>query len=200
MLSKTAEYALPTMNQRNCRILLLLAGLALSSLWFFRRPMATLAFAADTDQVVVVENEAAFPKSAHEARWRARILHETIHGALQVMHRDFFDADQSHTLPSRSLEDVFHELATSYGVKLRWLAVNADALNADHRAKNEFERAAVLALAAGKEEFEQTTDGAYRFVGSVRLASQCLKCHVPRRTSTQDRVAGLVIAMPLAKP
>ena len=116
------------------------------------------------------------------------------------MHRDFFDDEQSHTLPSRSLEDVFQELATSYGVQLRWLAVNADALNADHRAKSEFERAAVRAQAAGKKEYEQTTDETYRFVGSVRLASQCLKCHVPRRTSTEARVAGLVIAMPLAKP
>lgn len=39
------------------------------------------------------ENEATVaesPATTSEARARARLLHETIHGALQVVHRDFF--------------------------------------------------------------------------------------------------------------
>jgi hypothetical protein len=29
------------------------------------------------------------------------------------------------------------------------------------------------------------------------LSSECLKCHLPNRTSTKDRAAGLVITMPV---
>lgn len=137
------------------------------------------------------------PATIAEARGRSRVLHETMHGVLQVMHRDFFREDEGLAIPSRSLEDVFKELARSYDVQLRWLAVNADAMNVDNEAKTEFERNAVKELAAGKQEFEATTGDTYRYAGAVRLASQCLKCHVPRRTSTADRTAALVISMPL---
>lgn len=140
------------------------------------------------------------PTTVVEARGRSRILHETMHGVLQVMHRDFFREDEGLAIPSRSLEDVFKELARSYDVELRWLAVNADAMNVDNEAKTEFERNAVKELAAGKQEFEATTDNTYRYAGAIRLASQCLKCHVPRRTSTEDRTAALVITMPLREP
>lgn len=137
------------------------------------------------------------PTTVAEARGRARLLHETLHGALQVMHRDFFRDDEGTMIPSRSLEDVFHELARSFDVELRWLAVNADAMSIDHKPQTDFERNAVKAIASGKQEFEATQDGVYRHAGSIRLSSQCLKCHAPRRTSTNDRAAGLVISIPL---
>ncbi|MFV1995493.1 MAG: hypothetical protein ACC661_08650, partial [Verrucomicrobiales bacterium] len=57
------------------------------------------------------ETAANRPATVAEARGRARLLHETIHGALQVMHRDFFDPEDRHRIPSASLEDVFDELA-----------------------------------------------------------------------------------------
>ena len=132
-----------------------------------------------------------------EARGRARLLHETVHGALQVMHRDFFREDENLTIPSRSLEDVFREMTRSYGVELRWLAVNTDAMNVDHKPRTVFEKNAVKELASGKEEYESSDDGVYRHAGVIRLSSQCLKCHVPNRTSTKDRTAGLVITMPV---
>lgn len=138
------------------------------------------------------------PSTVAEARGRAQLLHETVHGALQVMHRDLFREDESLTIPSRSLEDVFGELARSYDVEVRWLAVNTEAMNVDHNAQTEFERDAVKALASGKTEFESSEGAVYRHAGVIRLASQCLKCHVPNRTSTKDRAAGLVIVMPLA--
>lgn len=125
------------------------------------------------------------------------MLHETLHGTLQVMHRDFFDPNQRLSIPSRSLEDVFKELERSWQVKLHWLVVNADAMNVDNKPRDDFEKEAAKALAAGKPEFESVEGNVYRFAGSIRLASQCLKCHVPRRTSTEDRTAGLVIRMPL---
>ena len=137
------------------------------------------------------------PTSVEEARARARILHEAFHGALQVMHRDFFDEDNARVLPSRSLEDVFDELEDQYDIKIRWLAVNAKAMNVDHEAEGEFEKGAVKALASGKKEYESVQENRYRHVGTIRLASQCLKCHLPRRTSTADRSAGLLISMPL---
>ncbi|MEX0818749.1 MAG: DUF3365 domain-containing protein, partial [Pirellulaceae bacterium] len=127
------------------------------------------------------------PATVAEARGRARILHETIHGALQVMHRDFFREDEKLTIPSRSLEDVFRELARSFDVEVRWLAVNTEAMNVDHEPQSEFEKRAAQALASGKSEFESSDKDVYRHVGVIRLASQCLKCHVPRRTSTKDR-------------
>ena len=133
--------------------------------------------------------------SVEEARARARILHEAFHGALQVMHRDFFDEDNARVLPSGSLEDVFLELQRSYGIEIRWLAVNAKAMNVNHEPQDGFERSAVRALQSGKEEYEELLAGQYRHVGSIRLASQCLKCHLPHRTSTKDRAAGLSIRM-----
>lgn len=149
------------------------------------------------DPVAKTGTEEDLPTTVVEARGRARILHETVHGVLQVVHRDFFRDDQRLSIPSRSLEDVFKELERRWQVKMHWLAVNADAMNVDNKPHDDFEKDAVTALASGKQEFEDFADNVYRFAGSIRLASQCLKCHVPRRTSTEDRAAGLVISMPL---
>lgn len=139
------------------------------------------------------------PTTAHEARVRAQLLHEMIHGALQVMHRDFFDDEEGGTIPSQSLEDVFAEMARSWQVQIRWLAVNAKAMDIDHQPVDAFEEQAVKALAAGAKEFDASEADVYRYAGAIRLSSKCLKCHVPNRTSLEDRTAGLVITMPLDK-
>lgn len=136
-------------------------------------------------------------RTATEARVRARMLHEMVRGTLQVMHRDFFDEDNAHAIPSASLEDVFHEIGESYDVQMKWLIVNTDIVNVDHEAETEFEKAAVKALSKGKPFTEATTADSYQFAGPIRLGSQCLKCHVKRRTNNEDRTAGLVITMPL---
>jgi Protein of unknown function (DUF3365) len=136
------------------------------------------------------------PATVAEARGRARLLYETIRGSLQIVHRDFFIEDES-LIPSHSLEDVFAELERLHNVKVRWLVVNAAILNVDHRPQDQFEMDAVKAIAAGKIQHDETADNEYRFAGRIRLSSQCLKCHVPNRTSTEDRAAGLVIRMPL---
>jgi hypothetical protein len=138
-----------------------------------------------------------------EARLGAKMLHETIRGALQIMHRDFFDEDNAGAIPSASLEDVFDELSRGFGVELKWLVVNTDVVNIDHKPKDMFEQNAAKALAEGESHFESIEHGStpgedrYRYAGPIRLQSQCLKCHVKRRTDNQERVAGLLISMPL---
>ena len=159
----------------------------------------TLAAEKETEQAhqVQAESSVLLPSAANEARARAQLLHETIHGVLQVMHRDFFDAEESLSIPSHSLEDVFKELDKSYGVNIRWLAVNAKAMNVDNKPGSQFEHAAVKALSEGKTEFEKITPESYQYVGAIRLSSQCLRCHLPARTNNDARVAGLVITLPL---
>ncbi len=136
------------------------------------------------------------PSTVAEVRARALLLHEVVHGALQVVHRDFFDEENMHAIPSASLEDVFKEMSSSYGVEVKWLNVNTDLVNVDHQPDNQFEKEAAKGLAAGKPYVESTDANQYRFAGPIRLASQCLKCHLKHRTSTADRTAGLVISMP----
>lgn len=142
--------------------------------------------------------EGNLPRTVEEARGRARWVHEIIHGALQVMHRDFFDEDAvERSLPSQSLDDVFSEMSRTYAVEIRWLGGNATK-GKDHFPKDAFEEAAVAALIAGKPEYEAVESGRYRFAGPIRMQNQCLKCHVRDRKSLEDRVAGLAISFPLA--
>lgn len=142
----------------------------------------------------------ALPTSVDEARARSQLLHETMRGALQVMHRDFFDDESPLAIPSASLDDVFAELRKSHQVEIGWLNVETDVLNVDHSPDDPFETQAAEALAGGKTEFEAIEGTKFRYAGAIRLSSQCLKCHVKIRTSTQARTAGLVIRMPIQPP
>ena len=144
------------------------------------------------------ERKANLPATVDEARARARWLHELVHGALQVMHRDFFDEDLvERSLPSQSLDDVFAEMERSHEVEIRWLGVNATK-GKDHLPKDRFEEAAAAALLEGKAEHEAVEGSRYRFAGMIRLQNECLKCHVRDRKTLEDRVAGLAISFPLA--
>lgn len=136
------------------------------------------------------------PRTIEEARSRAKLLHEMAHGALQVMHRDFFDEESLHAIPSASLEDVFSEMSRAHGVSMKWMNAGTDVVNVDHQPEDSFERGAAKRLAAGKPFVERVTADRYRFVGRIRLASQCLKCHVKRRNNNEPRFAGLSISMP----
>jgi hypothetical protein len=152
---------------------------------------------ADEAQPNRLSNSVDVPVTVDEARARARLLHETIHGTLHVVHRDFFDEDDAHAIPSASLEDVFHELTRSFGVEVKWLNVHTDLLNVDHQPQGRFEKNAVKALAEGRQNFEATERGEFRYAGRIRLSSQCLKCHLKNRTTNDDRAAGLLISIPL---
>jgi hypothetical protein len=113
------------------------------------------------------------------------------------VHRDFFDPNDHDFIPSATLEEVFKDLSKKQKVDVRWLGVEGKTMNVDHKPKDQFERNAVDALRAGKDEFELIADDRYRRAGPILLHNACLKCHVPKRTSLEDRVAGLVISIPL---
>ncbi len=137
------------------------------------------------------------PATVAEARGRARLLYESLHGTLQVVHRDFFDEEESLTTPSKTLEDVFEELARTQKVTLNWIAVDTTAMNIDHKARGEYQKKVVDVLSSGKNEYEEVKDNTYLFAGSIRLSSRCLKCHVPRRSNNKNRTAALLISMPM---
>jgi hypothetical protein len=164
--------------------------------------MAALCLAVSTGTFLAEPEKkvapAAPPPVAAEAGMRARLLHETIHGALQVMHRDFFDEEKRHDIPSSSLEDVFVELKKQWDVEVAWMAVNAKAMSIDHRPQDAFQRAAAEAIAAGAERHEEIDGKRFRYAGAIHLGNSCLKCHVPNRTTLEDRRAAVLISLPVA--
>lgn len=135
-----------------------------------------------------------------EARRQAELLHTTVHAALQLTHHRFYREDEGLPIPADVIDEVFREVESEHGVRLRWLAVEGQAMNKDHVARGRFEEEAVAALKSGKKSHEQTDEGVYRRAGPITLGNQCLKCHVPDRRSTRDRTAGLVISIPVTKP
>lgn len=139
------------------------------------------------------------PETVAEARSRAYLLHELIHDTLHVVHRDFFDADESVSIPSHSFEDVFEGIERVYGVKIKWLAVDARAMNIDNKPKTEFDHRAVKALTQGNKHFDELENQTYRFAGRIHLASQCLKCHLSSRSNNNARSAGLILSMPVGR-
>lgn len=143
--------------------------------------------------------QAAPPTSVDEARARARLLQESFHATLQFVHDEYYRPDERLEIPAKTLERVFAELDRSHKVQLRWLAVNAKAMNVEHAPRDDFEKAAVAAMLAGKSEFDRLERGIYRHAGAITLTSSCLKCHLPGRTDTKDRAAALVISIPLKK-
>lgn len=157
--------------------------------------------AADGRQAVSAPpSTVAAASSVDEARLRARVMYDTIRGALQVMHRDFFLEDESHTLPSQSLQDVFDNLMDDHGIHVNWITVNADEMNTDHRPVGSSELEAVKRLHGGAITHEISESDAYHLIGAIRLSSQCLKCHVKHRKSLEPRMSGLHIRIPLEIP
>jgi hypothetical protein len=132
-----------------------------------------------------------------QARRQAEVLHTTLHATLQAVHHRYYREDEGLPIPAAMLKEVFTDLEKEQQVKLRWLAVEGQAMNTDHKPKDDFETQAVQALKAGKGVYEATDSGIYRRAGAITLGSHCLKCHVPDRKSTQDRTAGLIIALPV---
>ena len=132
-----------------------------------------------------------------QARRQAEILHDMLHSTLQHVHHRFYREDEGLLLPAAVMKDVFADVEKQQGIQLRWLAVEGQAMNTDHKPQNEFEHAAVKALAAGEPSYEQIENSAYHRAGPITLGNHCLKCHVPDRKSTEDRTAGLMITIPI---
>lgn len=133
-----------------------------------------------------------------EARRQAELLHSAMHSTLQLVHHRYYREDEGLPLPAATLKEVFAEIEAERGVALRWLAVEGQPMNSDHVAKTSFELAAEKALKSGAKAHEQAERGVYQRAGAITLSNHCLKCHVPDRTNTKDRTAGLIIAIPVA--
>jgi hypothetical protein len=140
--------------------------------------------------------EQALPSVA-EARRQAEVLHEAMHLTLQIVHHRYYREDEGLPIPAATLADVFRELEKEKQVKLRWLVVEGQAMNNDHKARDEFEIRAAEALRTGKGELEQVEKGVYRRAGPIALTNHCLKCHLPDRKSTATRTAGLIVSIPV---
>lgn len=133
-----------------------------------------------------------------EARRQAEILHSSLHSSLRVIHDRYYKEDEGLPIPAAILGEVFRDVEAEQKVRLRWLAVEGLAMNSDHKPADEFERKAAEKLKAGERSHEITTDSIYRRAAPITLSSHCLKCHMPDRKSTRDRVAGLIISIPVA--
>lgn len=134
-----------------------------------------------------------------EARSQAKLLHSTIHSTLRVVHDRYYREDEALPIPAAAMGEIFKDIESIEHVKLRWLAVEGQAMNTDHVAKDAFEAEAVNALKAGKPFHEEATEQIYRRAAPITLSNHCLKCHMPDRKSTKDRTAGLIIAIPIRR-
>ncbi len=145
---------------------------------------------------VVTSAEIPRPSTA-QARRQAEILHTCMHTTLQVVHNRYYREDEGLPIPASIMGDVFKEIEEKDHIKLRWLAVEGQAMNTDHQPQDAFETEAVKSLKSGKAFHEQAQNGLYRRAAPITLSSHCLKCHMPDRKSTKDRIAGLIIAIPV---
>lgn len=161
--------------------------------------LASLLLCSLLASVPAISSETTGPPvpTREEALVRAQLLHAALDGALQVMHRDFFRKGESRAIPSESLKDVFKTMAEQWGVNLRWLATEETIMNVENKAVDAFETGALLALAAGKKEVSAVEGRTFRYAGPVMIRNECLKCHVPHRTTLEDRFAALSISMPV---
>ena len=166
--------------------------------------VSAAALIADSSEAAPASSDgdssaAGAPLTIEEARGRARLLHVTYEATLHTIHRRYFDEDERHPTPARSLEEVFKEVDAATGTSTRWIAVNTPAMNVDHEPRDDFEKQAVATLASGELEFERVENGFYRRAGSVELVASCLKCYVSGLTKQikTKRTAGFVVSLPV---
>lgn len=165
---------------------------------FAGAPFIVLPTTAQQQSPVPPAEGARLPDAA-EARVRAQLVHATVHGALSVMHRDFFRKGDNKAIPSESLKDVFKTLSEEWNVTVRWLAAEETIMNVDNRATDDFQRRALKAIIGGEKELGAVENGTFRYAGAIPLQNQCLKCHAPDRKSLEDRFAALEISMAIRK-
>lgn len=135
--------------------------------------------------------------TADEARGRAEILHEVMHEMLLSVHENYYREDEGLLIPATALNAVFDRIGKKQKIQIRWLAVDAEPMNVGHRPQTDFDHAAVKALKNGQPSYENTVEQTFEYAGPIRLSSECLKCHVPNRTNLRDRLAAIVISMPV---
>lgn len=132
-----------------------------------------------------------------DAREDAKLLHKVYASTLEVMHDVYFNHDKA-TVPARALEDVFKDLARGTKIEARWIGVNAKVMGINHEPKDDFEKQAAAAIAAGKGAHEAVEDNKFRRAEAIDLHAGCLTCHGTFGIEAKTpRYAGLVIGIPL---
>lgn len=191
----TAERKIPMTKHRRCRSVISVTAALLAFAF-----LAGVAPADENGSTKGSPEESAVAPAAtvREARRQAEILHSTLHSSLRVIHDRYYKEDEGLPIPAAILGEIFRDVEAEQKVKLRWLAVEGLAMNSDHKPADEFEREAAEKLKAGERFHEITTNNVYRRAAPITLSSHCLKCHMPDRKSTRDRVAGLIISVPVA--
>lgn len=187
------------MNRRHALMFVMLAAAGSLSVaaWGLSAPAdEVVGDQAARSKKVALEDVAS---SAVEARGRAKLLHECLHGSLQYVHREYFREDEGLVIPAVTMKSVFRDLAATRGVKVRWMAVNARAMSVDHEPADAFEKEAAKVIGEGSEFHEAVEGGKYRYAGTITLHGECLKCHLPARSSNKARAAAVVISMPIGK-
>ena len=132
------------------------------------------------------------------ARDRAELIHRMVADTLEVVHKHYFRREGS-VLPARAFDDVFARIEKRSNAKVRWIAVNAPAMNIDNEPKSDFEKKAAEELAAGKAEFNRVENGYYLRAGPIPLGVGCVRCHTKFAAVAVKKplLAGLVIAIPV---
>lgn len=152
-------------------------------------------------EVTAVPDPPQQPASLEAAREQARTMHRIYASTLDVLHDHYFHANKA-VLPARAMEDIFADVETASGAKVRWISVNAKAMSVDHEPQDAFEKAAARQIADGAREVEQRDGDIYRFAGSIPLHASCVQCHMGTfmNAPKKPRFAGLVISLPVTAP
>ena len=126
------------------------------------------------------------------------MMQKIYQATLTVMHDRYFHSNRA-VLPARALEDVFADVAEATGADARWIAVNTKAMSVDHQPQTDFEKQAAKALDAGQAEYEEESEGVYRYAVAVPLGSGCIGCHTgfTGAAPQSPKVAGLVLSIPV---
>lgn len=166
-----------------------------------------LALLLSSDSLVCATGEPGAPPdegragvTVAEARAQAKLMHGIYAATLDTMHHHFFRRDRS-VLPARAMEDVFDEMERRSGIRAGWISVNTKAMSVHHEPKNDFEKQAARAIAAGKAEYELVEKGYYHRAEAIPLGGACVSCHTGffSKAPQTQRFAGLVISVPIDK-
>ena len=149
--------------------------------------------------VVNIRSEEPVVLTREQAKARVSLLESVYLSTLHNVHRKYFNSNTDRLpVPSRVLEDVFFKVDQQHGTKSRWIAVNAPAMNLEHKPKKGFEQRAAKELSK-KTRYEEVVDGVYYSARSITLFASCQKCHLSAlsQQNAGRRVAGLVVSLPL---
>ena len=116
------------------------------------------------------------------------------------MHDRYFHGDRA-IVPARAMEDIFERMEKTSRAQARWISVNANPMSVNHEPRNDFEKSAATALAAGKSDFESVDGQVYRRAAPIPLTGSCIGCHTGffKDPPKSPRFAALIISMPVSE-